>query len=482
MGKKNKGAAKSAAEQAAAQQAAPANKTTQQQNADKSQIAVIQLGDLDKLAQTRALSGLDPNHTVDLLKMMHETYRTDPAAAQKLGLPQDTVDKINKITAIGQVAILTNEIMIAQTPFAVAMRVSQLEAIKEVAPMLGVTIDTKALPAPDAQGVVELPSDAVKVSKEAQKAVKEEQAAAAEKVELDPTKIDSEENLKKSLLNILVKGNGSENLYDKIATAINFYEAYLGIQAGKSEDPESARAALKDKSRVDLLSEIAHLLGKCTFTIGGIARFMYENTERTKSPVVAFCTLRDASLNKKTGMPQIEDQLVADIVKVLIRWYADTEIAVTNEVVAGFERDIKVLEKDAKKNAKGIEDGKKKIEHAKKHLEDVEKVVNYVNLPGRETVDAFAEDYQDNKREGFKMARMIGSKIAKTYYGDVAIKEIKMESLVHNLQQYMGVITNMFLPPLNRIMDYSEANITELEKAEPAAKDDDKPSEEGKNE
>jgi hypothetical protein len=332
--------------------------------------------------------------------------------------------------------------------------------------MLGVIIDTKALPAPKDDGTIELPSEAVKVSKEAQKAAKEEQQAASEKVELDPTKIEKEEDLKKSLLNILVKGNGSENLYDKIATAINFYEAYLGIQANKAEDPEAARAALKEKSRVDLFSEIAHLLGKCTFTISGIAKFMYENAERTKSPVVAFCTLRDASLNKKTGMPQIEDQMVADIVKVLIRWYADTEIATTNDVIAGFERDIEILKKDAKKNAKGIEDGNKKIEHAKKHIEDVERVVTYVNMPDRSTVDSFPANYTDNKAEGFKLARMIGSKIAKTYYGDVDMKAIKMDSLVHNLQQYMGVITNMFLPALNNLTDYSEANISELVKQE----------------
>lgn len=476
MGKNKNGGAKSAAEQAAAKQAAPASKTTQQKPADQSQVAVIQLGDLDKIAEARALSGLDPNHAVDLLKMMHETYRMDPSAATKLAIEQDTVDKINRITAIGQVAILTNEIMVAQTPFAVSMRRTQLEAIKEVAPMLGITIDiSKALPAPNAEGVVQLPSSAVKVSKEAQKAVKEEQAAAAEKVELDPTKIESEEALKKSLLNILVKGNGSENLYDKIVTAINFYEAYLGIQAGKSEDPEAARAALKEKTRVDFLSDISHLLGKCTFTIGGIAKFMYENTERTKSPVAAFCTLRDASLNKKTGMPQIEDQMVADIVKVLIRWYADTEITITKESIASMEKDLEALKKDEKKNAKGIESGKKVIESAKKHINDVETVVSYANMPPREVVDNFAANYQDNKAEGFKTARMIGAKIMKSYYGDMNVKTVKMESLVHNLQQYFGVITNMFLPALNQLVDYSEANITELEKIE-------EPKEEPKNE
>lgn len=463
---KNKTAAKSAA-QAAAQQAAPSNKTNKQETADKSQVAVIQLGDLDKLAQARALSGLDPNHTVDLLKMMHETYRTDPNAATKLNISQETVDKINRITAIGQVAVLTNEIMIAQTPFAISMRVNQLEALKEVAPMVGVVIDTtKALPSPSAEGVVELPSTAVKISKESQETLKKEQAAAKEKVELDPTKIESVDELKKSLLNILVKGNGSDNLYDKLSTAVNFYKAYLDINAGKEKDPEAARKAIESKSRVDLLSEIANMLGKCTFTLGGVSKFMFESTQRTKSPVTAFCTFREASLNKKTGMPQIEDQMVADIVKVLHHWYANTEIATTNETIKGFERDIEILKKDEKKNAKGIEDGKKKIESAKNHIKETEQVVGYVNLPDRETVDNFSTNYTDNKAEGFKLARMTGSKILDTYFKGIDVSKIKKESLVHNLQQYVGVITNMFLPPLNRIEDYSEANITEFEMVE----------------
>ena len=466
---KNKNKAASAAEQAAAQQAAPEVKTPKaEQPAEKSRISVIQIGDLDKLAQTRALSGLDPNHTVDLLKMMHETYRLDPAAAQKLNISQDDVDKINRITAIGQVAVLTNEIMIAQTPFAVAMRVTQLEAIKEVAPMLGVTIDTKALPAPKSDGTIELPSEAVKISKEAEKAAKEEQAAAQKEVITDPTKIENEEQLKDSLLKILVKGNGSENFYDKVATAINFYESYLSIQAAKKENKEEELAALKQKSRVDFLTDIAHLLGKCPFSIGGMAKFMYENAERTKSPVAAFCMLRNASLNKTTGMPQIDDTLIADIVKVLIRWYADSEIITSNEVLAGFEKNMAALKKDEKKNAKAIEQGNQKIANVKKHLEQIETVVSYVNMPPREVIDAFSEDYVDSNREGYKMARMMGAKIIDTYYPGVKPKEIKQESLVHNLHQYMGIISNMFLPALEQMVDFSEANVSELEKAEPA--------------
>lgn len=464
MANKNN-AAKSAAQQAA-QQAAPESKTNEQKKAPKPQVNVLQLSDLQKYADAAKSGNMDHNHIMDMIRVQHETFRMDPKAAEHTGMSQESIDAINRINAIEQVAIMASVVTMDKTPFAITMRAAQLPAIQEAAAALGIVIDQKALPSPDAQGNVELPSNAVKVPEEKKEEIKTEIAASKESVEMDPTKIDSEETLKKTLLTILVKGNGSENLYDKIATAINFYEAYLGIQAGKAEDPEAAREELKKRSRVELFSDIAHMLGKCTFTVGGVAKFMYEHTERTKSPVVAFCTLRDASLNKKTGMPQIDDQLVADIVKVLIRWYADTEIIVTNDYIKGAEKNIEVLKKDEKANKKAIEEGNKTIEHAKKHIEEIETVVGYANVPSRTVVDNFANDYVDNKAEGFKLARMIGSKIMKTYYGDVTVKNVKMDSLVHNLQQYMGVITNMFLPALNQIPDYSEANITELEKNE----------------
>ena len=432
----------------------------------KTEVAVIQIDDLGKLAQERVKSGLDPNHVVDLLKMLHETYRTNPNAAKVIGVSQDAVDKVNRITAIAQVAVLANEMTYAQTPFAVSMRVSQFEAIKEVMPLLGITIDEKALPAPK-NGVVELPTNAVKVSKETEKKIKEEQEVANKKVELDPSKIKNEEDLKTAVLHILVKGNGSENLYDKIATAIDFYKSYLGIQAASAENPEEAKKAIGDKSRGDLLVEITRMLGKCTFSISGAAKYMFDNTERTKNPIVAFTMFRDASLNKKTGMPQIDDQLVADITKALITWHGESEIATAQEVIAGFERDIELLKKDSKKNKKGIEDGAKKIENANKRIEAIKAVIGYANVPDHAFVETFPADYVNDKSENYKFDRMIGSKIINTYYGnDVKPGDFKQEQLVHNLQQYAGIILNFFLPPLNHLANYSEANIVELEKQE----------------
>lgn len=448
MAKKNK-TQKSAAE-VVAEQVAPETKQTSNKSEEKkdTSISVIQLGDLDKLAKDRATSGLDPNHTVDLLKIMHETYRIDPNASKRYDISQEAVDKINKITAIAQASVLINEVMIAQTPFAVSMRVSQLEALKEVAPFLGLSFDTKALPAPKENGIIEVPSTSVKITQATKKEVQVEQKAAAKVTKDNPNDIENEQELKDALLKILIKGNGSPRFYDKVTTAINFFRAYLNIQANKSDDKDAKLDSIKKKSNVDLLGEIAALLGKCTFTINGMAKFLFESTQRSKSPVSAFCTFRDASLNEKTGMPQIDDSLVADIVKILIKWYATSEIDSIN-------KGIEVLKKDAKANKKAIDGELAKIK-------TYEETIGYVMNPSRDIADNFIDDYNDNKSEGFKAARMAASKILKTYYPGLDVKNANKESLEHNLQQYVGVITNMFLPALNQIGDYSAANITDI--------------------
>lgn len=470
MGKNTRGT-KNGAAAAAASIEAGANKGNQGTGAPENSISVIQLGDLDKLAQQRMLTGMDPNHAEDLVARLDDRFYKDPHAAEKHNISPETVNAINEITGRAMIALLANEVELAQTPFAVRMRQSSLEQIRKCGEEMHINIDTKALPAPDENGTIVVPSTAISVAPEAKKGLAEERAVAAEKVELDPTKIANTDDLKKSLLSILVKGTGDTSLYGKLTAAINFYHSYLSIQANKAEDAESAKKEVESKTNVDFLSDIASLLGKCTFTTNSIAKYLFEETERTKSPVVAFCAFREASLNKKTGMPQIEDQTVADFVKVLVRWYANTEIEETKKQIEGFERDLELLKKDAKKNAKGIESGNKVIENAKKHIEAVNQVVTYVNVPDRKTADEFAEDFKNSSRENYKFARMMGSKILKTYYNGTATKDYEQENLVHNLQQYVGIITNLFLPPLNKISNYSEANITELQKVEGAAEE-----------
>lgn len=459
---KNKNAAKSAAEAAASQQTAPQQK-----------VEVIQTGDLLNAAKNGGKNaGLSPDGVVTALNGIKSMVHDNPNAAEYYGIGENGVKMFNTFVLQGFATVLAIECMERKSKFAVSMLAKHPEALNAISEYTGITIDTNLLPAPKKDGTVEVPSEAVKVTKEAQKAIKEEQEIAKKKVVLDPTKIETEEQLKETLCHILVKGTGSENFYEKVISAINFYESYCSVEASKKENKEELLAELKKKTKYDFLSEIASLLGKCTFTIGGMAKFMFDSTRDTKSPVVAFCTLRNASLNKKTGMPQIDDQLVADIVRVLIRWYADSEIIITKDYIAGAEKNIEVLNADAEKNKKAIEQGKKTIENAKNHILEIEKVVGYCNAPSRSVIDEFVANYSDNKSEGFKKARMIASKIMQTYYGEVDVKTVTQESVARNVQQYIGVISNMFLPPMDQMAEYSEANITELEKVAPETKEE----------
>lgn len=457
MAKNKKNSAKSAAQQAAAQQAAPGPKQI---------VEVLQTGDLmDKLKDVAgSKSTLSPDATVMALNGLKSMVHDNPNAAEYYGMSDESVKQINHFTLAGFATVLAIEVMQKKSPFAVTMLAKQPEAINAIAQYTGVSIDTKYLPAPNEKGEVEVPSEAVQITDKAKKGLTEEVEAANRKVELDPTKINDDKQLRDSLLNMLVKGNGVTNFYQKVMVAVNFYRTYLSKKA-KDAGNEEEYENIKKMGTCEVLSAIAKFLGKCTFTIEGMAKYMFEQTERTKSPVVAFCQLRDANLkvNEDSGNTKVDDQNIADIVKVLIRWYADSEIQAANESIAAQEKNIEVLKKDEKKNAAGIENANKTIETIKKRISDIENVVVYVNVPEHDIIDAFKENYTDNKAEGFKLARMIGSKIAKSYYPTADVKNVKMDSLVHNLQQRMGIITNMFLPPLQQLTNYSEANLTELE-------------------
>lgn len=145
--------------------AAPAAKKPTE--AASTSVEVIDVNKLNQQLNSKSDTGLDANHQVDLLNGLKTFFHDDPNAKTRFG--EAVVEKIDGITAIGFVTVLVNEIVSAKTPFAVKMSSAQLGAITEVAPMLGIQIDSKLLPAPSADGTVQVPSNAVVVSKETAK-------------------------------------------------------------------------------------------------------------------------------------------------------------------------------------------------------------------------------------------------------------------------------------------------------------------------
>lgn len=421
-------------------------------NKNQKPIQVLDLNQFIENVGKTTQEGLDPNRRVDLLKMMHETFRTDPDAAKKYGMSQDTVDSINRITAIGQVAALACEVALGKNPFAVKMSTSQLVALNEVGQEIGINIDIKSLPAPDANGIVTVQKEDIKVSKETKDQLKKEEEIKASNTEIDPTKIETEKDLTKALNFILVDRN---NVYSKLSETINFYRAYLSFRASKSENKDEELKKIESKSNVTLFKEIRALIGKCPLVINGIGRSMVTFTSTTKSPISAFCMLRNSTKNKKTGVPAISDQEVADLVRILVEWAVEIQIAEQNEKIAKTEENIKTLSKDKKANAKGIEDCKSKIETYKNNIEHLQSVVDIVVNPSSDSADNLLTELASKEER----ARRIFNYIVDTYYSDIDVKDVDAATLKHNVQQYAGIILNLFRDPVTPLLDYSEANI-----------------------
>ena len=87
-----------------------------EQKVDNSKVTSEQMENLTNMSPEQMAAhvvGLDPNHRMDLITVMHETFRKDPMAATHTGMPQETVNSINRINAVMQVAALTCEITLA---------------------------------------------------------------------------------------------------------------------------------------------------------------------------------------------------------------------------------------------------------------------------------------------------------------------------------------------------------------------------------
>lgn len=433
--------------------AAPAAQPAEKKTEKKAE--VLDMTNFVKSVQTTSVEGLDPNRRVDLLRMLHETFRMDVNAAERYHMSPETIAKINEISAIGQVAALACEITYAKNPFAVRMSLSQLEAIKEVGAAVGVSIDTKALPAPDENGAVEISSEAIKVDKETKEKIKAEEEVRETTVELDPNKIENEEQLILAIKQIMVT---RESAFQKINESLNFYQAYRKIQASKSND----KAVLEKEnnvSRIDLLHDMAKLVGDCPLVMQGVGRYMYQVTATSKSPITAFCMFRNTTKNRKTGVYALSDEEIAEYVRTLVEWTTDAKIAKEEQRISELKKNLEVLKKDEKKNEKGIKDTEEKIETATHNIQHFKDVISYVACPTNEVPANFIENYLAKDTTAIRTFKSITD----SYYDDIVIKEMKQDGVRHNVEQLAGIITNMFRDPTARLEEYSKANLVDLE-------------------
>lgn len=430
-------------------------------------------GIMESMASESA-KGLDPNHQVDLLNLAHDIYGRDPKAAERYNMQHETVEKINHVVAIGVAVAIAREVVYAKNEFACLMNKAELETVQEICSDIGITIDSKLLPAPDKKGDIQVPSSAIGVSKETREKIEEEEEIRNNEVETDPTKITSEEQLIASLNYILVTRS---NAYQKVNDALNFYQAYRKIQASKAENKEEALKEINEKSRVTLLKEMAKLIGACPLVLNGIGRYMHSITTQSKSPIPAFCMFRNTTKNKTTGAFALSNQEVADYVRTLIEWTSDAKIAEEKARLESLKKNLEALKTDEKKNEAGIKDTESKIAICEKNLAHFDDVISYVLTPSLENLNNLIVGYGERDTVAVRTFKAI----ADSFYDDIDIKEMKQDGVRQNLKQYAGIITNLFRDPSARFDQYSESNLVELEPIAAAAPEE-KPAEEPKKE
>ena len=475
MAKKNE---KSAAAQAAAsQQAAPANKNTDTPD--------VSLNTIVSAMKAGSLSQDGKAITANLVQKRWVEGENIPEGIRNgAGVIVDAFLGDIIVTSIAQGKSVFSGI--------IARDENKYLAIRTALATQGISLpEFKALPAPtDEQlksvGVHLLPSESAVVSVSAENIdksaieKKKKELEAVKKAVDNPSEITNNEQLKASLTAMLVKPitEGKDGPSARVDRTIKFYRGYLTIQANKIEDADKKAAAIKEikeKGMVDLLNEIADIVGSCPFALHGAAYLMRKFVAETGNPLASFCLYRRTAIAAKDG--STDDQYIADIVRTLILWSCKSRISDLNRNIKEAERLIKknqdIVSKDEKsadsKIAKAaIKKWNEDIDKYKVEMAELDEFIEETAEPSLDDVDALIENYnsKETESEAYKLARRMVDDVMKTFYKDVDRSKVKEASMLANVQQRAGIILNMFRSPLNQNQSYSEANITDLEMVE----------------
>lgn len=460
---------------------APVVDKTPEKKENKTNISVIQAGDLEKLGQSYTKNGgLDPNRRIDMLTNLRIMFHDDPTIAKYLGIADDTLLKINGAVALGNLAALMDEIQYGPSGWAAKMRVSQLEELKAVAPLLGVEIDMKALPAPNKDGEVEVSQKTLKISDTTKKKMKEAKSLN-DSVESKPylndhTKIETDEQLHEALGFQLVNREVARPV-DRLITAAQFLRAYREARAENADDPQAELAKIHECTIADFLQDISTMVPP-TFVFEGFGKYLCGMAANSKNIVPAFNMLKRASYNKNTKKYVLTDEEIAAITRMLIVWNSSAQIAEISNSIKNYNRTLAELNKKPEANAKGIESAKSSIEKETNKIHYFQSVISLASEPDYELADNFIAAYKNSDNALHNQAVSVYDSVMKTYYDGVDIPELEIDTALLNVQQRIGIILNLFNSPLGRREEFSEENLIEVgvAKEEPEQKEESKNS------
>ena len=408
-------------------------------------------------------AGMDINSTVTALERIGKMVYDNPNAKDQFNLTDEQVNTYNEFVLSGMTTALIVDIVAKKSKWSLTMNKAQFDVVQRVAADIGVQFNTKYLPTPTDDGKiqVELNPDTIKVDKTTQAAAQREVEAAESSVELDPTKFKNEDDLATALDHIIVSEKGA---FLKFTRTSSLLKSYRLIQAGEDE---KAKEAINAKSVGEFLDEVFQILEKSKvvthmpIVFNGFGKYIYRETSQAMSPVLAFTKLRDASKNS-AGVPSVSDDTLVGILRVLVGYCANTGIKAEEAKIADHKKNLEAVSKDKKKNAEAIKDIEGKIEICKTNIEHFNDVIKVIYEPTSEFADNFIEDFDDTNSENFRRAHQAFKYITQSFYGDDLTLKANRDHMKKNVQQYIGLITNLFRPAANQFDQFSSSKLIEI--------------------
>lgn len=341
------------------------------------------------------------------------------------------------------------------------------EAFVKLAESMGMQIPAlEALPAPtkeqlnesgmqgeDTKDKVVIEVTEKNISKEAKQTAKAEASVKNSDVELDITKFKNEDDLRKALTYMM---SAKPSPFVNITEAVAMYRSYLMHNAKSDKEKDE----VKSKSFEDLFTKVTEIVKNCTLVVRGFGSFLYNEVSSKKNPVSAFCILRNAAKNKETGIPYMDDETIAAMLRVIVRWVSVGKVEEQNKNIANAKSDIVTLSKDKKANKKGIEDLEEKIKTYENNIEHINNVLGFVTNPSFDVADKFLENLSENDQE----ARRLFGIVTSSYYGKELVENSDMKAIRQNVQIYIGVILNFFCDAALKNGNYTESDFVEITK------------------
>lgn len=431
---------------------------------------------------TQVMDAAKSNHLSQDSKVML-AYLTQKRWVENPNLPTTLVEGANVITDALMADTIVTSIAKGDEAFTMLIRNDESKYIAIAAALntFGITMPAfKELPAPSEDqlkkiGVKLLPAETKVVTvnkqnidKAAIEQKKREVAVAKKNPTTDPTKIENETQLKEALQSLLM--NMKETPDGRIQNAVAFYQAYLELQAQKSENKDEEIKRIKGLSRPVLLKQISELLGNCTYALDGMGKLFAKAAIESNSPVVPFKMYKTAS--KGTS-----DEIAAEMVKTLVVWTCESRIKNCQDYIDMAAED---------KSKKDDEKRKANIRTAEESIAEAQNAIGIVTNPSFDNVNNLIENYKsaDVQSDGYRIAHRIVSNMKDLFYKKIDVAKVGMENFLHNCQQHAGIITNLFCDPLSKSKNYDVTNIVELKETEAAEGEGEKQeekSEESKN-